>query len=422
MWALLYEAARHADKKGFAGIIFRRNTVQIRNPGGLWDESMKMYPHLGARPVQQTLEWVFPSTARIKFAHLEYETTVLDHQGTQAAFIGFDELTHFSRSQFLYMLSRNRSTCGVRPFIRATCNPDADSWVADFISWWIDQKTGFAIPERSGVLQYFVNINDAIRWAETSEELRDEFGDDVVPKSATFVSASLYDNKILMSADPGYLANLKALSHVERARLLDGNWIVRPASGMYFRREWIEIVDTAPAKMDVIRYWDLAATAKTASNDPDFTVSVKLGRTEDGTIYILHGSSMRESPHKVEQAILNAAKQDGEAVYVGLPKDPGQAGKSQAEHFAKMLAGYKVKTRQETGSKVTRFEPFSAQCEAGNVKFVRGSWNDEFFRILEGFPEAAHDDHADACSGAFNLLSEIVGRKFTPWTSSPEWL
>jgi hypothetical protein len=48
--------------------------------------------------------------------------------------IGFDELTHFSESQFFYMLSRNRSMCGVRPYVRATTNPDADSWVATFIA------------------------------------------------------------------------------------------------------------------------------------------------------------------------------------------------------------------------------------------------------------------------------------------------
>lgn len=57
-WALLYEGARHADIKGFTGIIFRRNTVQVGNPGGLWDESMKMYPSFKARPIQQTLECV----------------------------------------------------------------------------------------------------------------------------------------------------------------------------------------------------------------------------------------------------------------------------------------------------------------------------------------------------------------------------
>src|SRR5436305_14925946 len=73
----------------------------------------------------------------------------------------FDELTHFTAHQFFYMVSRNRSTCGVRPYIRATCNPDADSWVADFLAWWIDPQTGLPIPERAGVLRYYIRVAES---------------------------------------------------------------------------------------------------------------------------------------------------------------------------------------------------------------------------------------------------------------------
>jgi hypothetical protein len=66
------------------------------------------------------------------------------------------------------MVSRNRSTCGVRPYIRATCNPDADSWVADFLAWWIDPETGLRIPERAGMLRYYIRVADKIIWADTS--------------------------------------------------------------------------------------------------------------------------------------------------------------------------------------------------------------------------------------------------------------
>src|SRR5215468_6973160 len=109
-------------------------------------------------------EWRWPRGGKIKFLHLQFDSTVYDWQGAQITLICFDELTHFSRHQFFYMVSRNRSTCGVRPYIRATCNPDADSWVADFLAWWIDRETGFPIPERAGVLRYFVRVSDEIVW------------------------------------------------------------------------------------------------------------------------------------------------------------------------------------------------------------------------------------------------------------------
>jgi len=67
------------------------------------------------------------------------------------------------------------------------------------------------------------------------------------------------------------------------------------------------------------------------------------------------------------------------------------------------LSGFTVRTATESGDKRTRFGPFSSQCCAGNVKIRRGSWNEEPFRVLEGFPDLAHDDEVDACSGALEM-------------------
>jgi predicted phage terminase large subunit-like protein len=404
--ALLMEPLRHAMiNPQFAAVLFRRTLADAKKPGGTWDQMLRMYGPLGAKPRNDNLSWQFKDGGKIVVGHLEHETTVLDWQGAEVPLLLFDELTHFSRDQFFYLLSRNRSLCGVRPYVRATCNPDADSWVAEFIAWWIDQETGLPIPERGGKIRWFVRINDTLMWADSREELIEKQGADVLPKSVTFVPASIYDNQALMAADPGYLANLMALSVVERARLLGGNWKIRPAAGLYFRREWCEVVDAIPAGLQTVRYWDLAATEKTDSNDPDWTVGLKLSGTRAGGVYyVTDVVRMRESPGKVETAILNTASADGKSVRIGLPQDPGQAGKSQAETFIRKLVGYTVAADRETGDKVTRFGPFSAQCEAGNVKFLRAAWNLTLFDALEAFPDAAHDDDADACSGALNLL------------------
>ena len=57
-----------------------------------------------------------------------------------------------------------------------------------------------------------------------------------------------------------------------------------------------------------------------------------------------------------------------------------------------------------SGDKETRAKPVSAQAEAGNVKIVRGLWNDEFLRVLENFPAGKHDDEVDAPNGAHENL------------------
>lgn len=246
-WALLAEAARHIDVRGYAAVLFRRTTVQVRNAGGLWDESSKLYPLLGGEPRENVLDWRFPRGSSVRFAHLEHDKTVEAWQGSQIPMIGFDELTHFTARQFWYLVSRNRSTCGVRPYIRATCNPDADSWVAEFISWWIDPDTGLPIPERAGVLRWMIRIGEEIVWANSPEELahhRMPTGEAIPPKSVTFIPAKLTDNQVLMRADPGYMANLLAQPTVERERLLGGNWKVRNTAALVFSNWSVEDFET----------------------------------------------------------------------------------------------------------------------------------------------------------------------------------
>jgi hypothetical protein len=230
-YGLMLEPLRHVENTEFGAVIFRRTLADVKKEGSLWDTSFENYGSIGARPRQDQLSWTFPSKAKITFGHLENEKTVLDWQGAQLAFLGFDELSHFTRQQFFYMLSRNRSTCGIRPYVRATTNPDADSWVANLIAWWIDQDTGFPIPERSGVIRWFARVHDVLQWGDSRAELLAQFPntpeEDLGPKSLTFIPVKLDDNKILIAADPGYKANLLALPKVEREHLLLGNWKVR---------------------------------------------------------------------------------------------------------------------------------------------------------------------------------------------------
>jgi predicted phage terminase large subunit-like protein len=103
--------------------------------------------------------------------------------------------------------------------------------------------------------------------------------------------------------------------------------------------------------------------------------------------------------------LLNTAEQDGKKVRIGFGRDPGQAGKNQAFHLVRALSGFTVTPAPETGDKLTRFGPFSSQSRAGNVKVLRRAWNEELFRVLEGFPDLAHDDEVDACSGALEMLN-----------------
>lgn len=405
-WALLMECLRHRNVPGFSAVIFRRNSTQVRNPGGLWDTSCELFIHANGTPKESTLEWDFQGNGKVKFAHLEHDKTRFDWQGSQIPLVGFDELTHFSWQQFVYMLSRNRSTCGVKPYIRATTNPDTDSWVRQFISWWIDEKSGYPIPSRSGKTRWFFIQNDQTIWGSSREELMEK-DPNCLPKSVSFVASTVHDNKILLEKDPGYLANLKALPRFEREQLLMGNWNVRPTAGMFFQRSFFEVVKAIPkGGLKTVRYWDRAATKKTESNDPDYTVGLRLEKDKNNILYITDMVRIQQSPLGVQSAIKNTASQDGVSVRIGIEQDPGQAGISEADYLVRILQGYNVKTFKATQNKVTRALPVSSQVEAGNIKILQAPWNEDFLREVENFPEGSHDDIVDALSGAFLMLTD----------------
>jgi predicted phage terminase large subunit-like protein len=366
------------------------------------------------------MEWQFPTKARVGFAHMQYDSDVHDYQGAQIPLICFDQLEHFSSAQFWYMLSRNRSTCGVRPYVRATCNPDPDSFVADLVSWWIGED-GYALPERSGVVRWFVRVNETLEWADSAAELIAKYPD-IPPKSLTFIPASVFDNKILMARDPGYLANLNALPLVDRMRLLGdgkrgGNWQIRPAAGKIFNRAWFEIVDAVPAGGVECRRWDFAATEKQlAKDDPDFTASARM-RCVGGCYYITDCTAERIGPAQADTMVANISRQDESAALgtntrymVRWEQEPGSSGIRDTARLVRLLAGVDCAGVLARGDKLMRAKPLAAQSEAGNVKLLRGAWNEAWLRHMHNQPDEAHDDIMDASAGAFSDLARPVLR------------
>ena len=411
-WSLVYEAGRHTDKKGYGAIIFRRTSPELTGSGSLWEEALGLYPSMGGVPIRGLTEFRWPETrGLVRFSHMQLERDKLDHQGKQYAFVGFDELTHFVESQFWYLVSRNRSTCGIRPYVRATCNPTPDGWVKKLIAWYLDDEGEYVRPERSGVVRWFYRIGDELSWGDTREELEAKHpemcapdGNQIPPTSFTFIEAKLEDNAELEKKDPGYRSRLLALPRVDRERLLKRNWKIRPSAGLYFQRSFFGIVDRAPHDIEaVVRAWDKAATEATVQRpDPDWTRGVKMARTKSGQVVVLHVEGLRGSPKRVEDAIKRCADQDG--CTVALWQDPAAAGVADIAHMRTVLIGHTVDVVRASKDKVTYAGPYSTQAEGGNVVLVRGPWNDEYLDELESFPDGAHDDQVDASSLAFMFL------------------
>lgn len=423
-WALLLEPLRYTANPDFGAVIFRRDRQQITNEGGLWDEACKIYPLFQPKINHSDLFFEFDSGATVGFAGIQLEKDVYKWQGSQIGLLGFDELTHFSEFQFFYMLSRNRSAANIRSYVRATTNPDADSWVAGFLEYWIDQDTGYPIPERSGDIRYLVRDNGKNHWFDTREDAREAFpelaalvGDLDFCKSVSFIFADVFDNEALIAAEPGYLASLVSLPLIDRERLLRGNWKIRPSAGKVYNRAWFEIVEAIPTGGTDVRFWDLAATEKslkqtTKKNDPDYTATIKL-RYKNNVWTIIDAYQIQTSPANVKKLVMQTAELDARESKRNQTQyrlrweiEPGSASRRESQSWTSELAGIDARGVAPQGDKVSRARAVSAQAEAGNVKLLRAGWNEMLLGELHGFPDWPHDDIPDALSGAFN---ETVG-------------
>jgi predicted phage terminase large subunit-like protein len=416
--ALTALVLKYSHLPGFNGVVFRRESGQFLD---LITKSEELFPKVypGLRPVYSPhFKWTFPSGGAANYRHLQHEKNASAYDGWEINLLCFDELTHFTESQYKALCARVRSSDPKLPkYIRATTNPGGPGhdWV--FRRWgaWLDPEfEGEGLEKREGRPPADPG---EILWVRTLDDGTERYYRDKPPEepglppalSRTFIPAKLEDNPHLAENDPEYAAALNSLDPVRRAQLKGGDWLIKPAAGEYFKRTWITFVDQGPPDpLKVVRAWDLAGTEKKdQKDDPDWTVGVKMALGRDGRVYVLDVVRLRGNPGEVRKLVKATANIDGKTVPIFIPQDPGQAGKSQVYDYRKDLIGWVVKSKTVTGDKVQRFGGFSSFAEGELVSLVRGKWNLEYCNELEGFPEANHDDQVDATSDAFNFVARV---------------
>lgn len=433
-----------APVPGFTGIFFRRLSPELTNEGGPWDSSFEVFRHFpDAEPIHGELEWRWPTfnglRCTLRMTHLQHAWTVRNWDGAQVPWIYFDQLEHFEGSQFWYMLSRNRSATGIVGQMRAGCNPDPDSFVADLIGWWIDQEEkldngdpnpryGFPIRERGGVVRYFFRQGDDIHWGSTRDELLRYLPTKLPPgitprhliKSMTFVPFKVDDNIDLMRRDPHYYGNLLALGYVERMRKLSGNWKVRPEAGKVFPKDRLKLIPTRPIKLRaIVRYWDKAASEKKGS---DWSVGTLMGLYDDSFApVVLNVVRGQWATSERERMIAQTAALDGKGVPIVIEQEPGSGGLDSAfMTITQTVPGYNVTPDRPGVDLEIRSRPFANQWQVGNVAAVidhewTQAWINEHHNY-DGKPSTAtrKDDQVASSAGAYNWLMKHREETFDP--------
>lgn len=216
--ALVMEAVRQVHIPHYRALILRKTYPELSE---LIGKSLSYYPRAfpGARFNETKHRWTFPSGATVEFGAMHRTADKLKYQGRTWDFIAFDELTHFTWEEYSYLFSRNRPIGpGTRVYIRSTANPGGvgHGWVKDrFIT---AAPAGTRIVAEMDVKNPDGSISK-------------------VKRDRVFIPASVYDNKILLSNDPNYIASLSLLPDAERRALLEGDW--DSFSGQVFR-EWTD--------------------------------------------------------------------------------------------------------------------------------------------------------------------------------------
>ncbi len=176
----------------------------------------RTYPELEKSLIRTSLQlfprelYSFNSTAHIgkfkngsciDFGYCAGENDVYQYQSAEYDVIRFDELTHFTESQYVYLISRVRGANSYPKQIKSSTNPGGvgHNWV----------KSRFVDCAPPGV--GFVGADGMKR---------------------IFIPALLDDNRFLCSGDPSYKSRLMALPQRERQALLYGDWNI--FEGQYF--------------------------------------------------------------------------------------------------------------------------------------------------------------------------------------------
>lgn len=368
---LLMAALQYVDVPGYAALLVRENFGMLTQPGGLIAIAQEWLAGTDASWNATDHRWRFPSGATLTFRHMSDSGAERNFQGAQYHFIGVDEVTDLSETQYRFLFSRLRRGASDRLPVRmrAASNPYGPG-----LEWCYQRFILGQGPNR------------------------------------VFIPARLEDNPYLDHEQ--YERALLELGSVEYRQLRYGDWTIRPEGGL-FRREWFDrrFVDRQdlPERMRLCRFWDLAATEEGRGRDPDHTAGVLLGRTKDGQVYVIDVRRARSSPLATEKMVRARALSDRDfaretkgSLVVRMEQEPGSSGVTVIDHYRRnVLQEFDFRGERSTGSKETRVGPVVARAEAGDVWICRGAWNTEFLDELIAFPLAGHDDQVDALSGAY---------------------
>jgi predicted phage terminase large subunit-like protein len=378
--ALLMAALMFVDLPEYAAIIFRRTYPELSLPGGLLERAADWLGGTDARWNGNTKTWTFPSGATLSFGHMENENDKFNYKSSEFTFIGFDELTSFTETQYLYLFSRLRRTEDnpVSLRMRSASNP------GDIGHAWVKKR--FVHPDKP------------------SETRR-------------FIPSLLQDNPYLNEAE--YTATLMELDKFTRDQLLKGIWTDSKGNHFFpslwprhkFRGDAWSVGEPPsrqifiPADLTILMGIDIATKEKKTS---DFTAFIVAGLTRDRRLLILEVINER-------MRLENVAKRLSEFCERWTPhivaSDDDTLSASMLLHYRTFRNIPEVRLLPIQGrAKVIRAAPAMVYGENGRIYLPDSApWVEDFSDQLSAFTgiQEEHDDMVDALGLIARLANQI---------------
>ena len=242
----------------------------------------------------------FKNGSILDFGYLGTDGDVYQYQSAEYDVVRFDELTHFTEFQYLYLISRIRGANAYPKQIKSSTNPGGigHTWV----------KARFIDPAPPGTP--FVGKDGSRR---------------------VFLPARIEDNRFLLEADPDYRRRLEVLPREERRALLHGEWNL--FSGQFFGEFSYDLhtCDPFPVPTSWRRY-------RTLDYGLDRLAVLWIALSPDGRIYVYRELCESDLIISAAAEAIRAATPEGERIHATLaPPDlfgrVQESGKTRADIF-----------------------------------------------------------------------------------------
>lgn len=392
-FALIADVYEYLKLPKSNALLFRRTFPELQE--SIINKCLEFYPQSAYRYNSSDKIMTFINGSRLKFGYLESENDKFRYQGGEWSYIGFDELTHFSKTQYLYLKSRNRNTKGYPNVMRGTSNPGGK-----YHDW---------------VKERFIDVSNP------NEVYTDELG-----TKRLYIPSMLKDNPNLDEEE--YTKNLMHLPDIEREALLNGNWDL--VMGEVFTKKHFRIISIEEfqeqTNFEVDKYWDLEDGQGDISLINYMTVDVAVtdGKNSDssaftmGCIDVHNKKYIKKSKKKkllsndlLEQTLKYAREYDIQ--YLGV--EDTSISKTFIENleqaiFERNLPYVLVRLKPAGRNKEARIQQYILSSYNQNRLFFIDEVDDELISEAINFPNAIHDDALDSLAYFIEMGDTLLSR------------